>query len=104
FSRHDSILALSSFPTRRSSDLSFGTNVVHEHLDLTVYRGEILGVVGGSGTGKSVLLRAIVGLLQPKAGTVRLLGEDLLTLNDAKDRKSTRLNSSHVSISYAVFC
>ena len=63
---------------------SFGTNVVHEHLDLTVYRGEILGVVGGSGTGKSVLLRAIVGLLQPKAGTVRLLGEDLLTLNDAK--------------------
>lgn len=63
---------------------SFGTNVVHERLDLTVYRGEILGVVGGSGTGKSVLLRAIVGLLQPKAGTVRLLGEDLLTLSDAK--------------------
>lgn len=63
---------------------SFGSNVVHDQLDLTLYRGEILGVVGGSGTGKSVLLRAIVGLLQPKAGTVRLLGKDLLTLNETQ--------------------
>ncbi|PBD25302.1 ABC transporter ATP-binding protein, partial [Pseudomonas aeruginosa] len=38
----------------------FGAQVVHEHLDLDVRRGEILGVVGGSGTGKSVLLRSIV--------------------------------------------
>ena len=44
----------------------FGDNVVHEGLDLTLYRGEILGVVGGSGTGKSVLLRSIVGLKAAK--------------------------------------
>jgi phospholipid/cholesterol/gamma-HCH transport system ATP-binding protein len=58
----------------------FGSNVVHQDLDLDVYRGYILGVVGGSGTGKSVLLRAIVGLLRPSAGEVRLLGHDLLAM------------------------
>jgi phospholipid/cholesterol/gamma-HCH transport system ATP-binding protein len=58
----------------------FGDQVVHEHLDLDVYRGEILGVVGGSGTGKSVLLRTIVGLARPTSGSVRVFGEDLLTL------------------------
>ena len=46
-------------------------SVVHDGLDLDVYRGEVLGVVGGSGTGKSVLLRAIVGLIRPAAGTIR---------------------------------
>ena len=44
----------------------FGTQVVHDDLDLDVYRGEILGIVGGSGTGKSVLLRSIVGLNRPQ--------------------------------------
>ena len=58
----------------------FGPQVVHQHLDLDLYRGEVLGVVGGSGTGKSVLLRTIVGLRQPNAGTVRVFGEDLLNL------------------------
>lgn len=58
----------------------FGPQVVHQHLDLDLYRGEVLGVVGGSGTGKSVLLRTIVGLRQPNAGTVRVFDEDLLTL------------------------
>lgn len=58
----------------------FGPQVVHQHLDLDLYRGEVLGVVGGSGTGKSVLLRTIVGLHQPNAGTVRVFDEDLLTL------------------------
>ena len=58
----------------------FGEQAVHEHLDLTVYRGEILGVVGGSGTGKSVLLRSIVGLRRPSAGSVRVFGQDLLAL------------------------
>ena len=48
----------------------FGENVVHEELDLIVRRGEILGVVGGSGTGKSVLLRSIIGLQQPTAGRI----------------------------------
>ncbi|QKT03918.1 ATP-binding cassette domain-containing protein [Ectothiorhodospiraceae bacterium 2226] len=53
----------------------FGRAVVHAGLDLDVYRGEILGVVGGSGSGKSVLLRSIVGLHRPSAGVVRLRGE-----------------------------
>lgn len=56
----------------------FGANIVHDNLDLDVWRGEVLGVVGGSGTGKSVLLRAIVGLIRPTAGTVHLFGQDAL--------------------------
>lgn len=52
----------------------FGRNSVHENLDLDVYRGEILAVVGGSGSGKSVLLRSIAGLRRPDAGQVRILG------------------------------
>jgi len=62
----------------------FGTNAVHEDLDLDVYRGEILGVVGGSGTGKSVLLRSIVGLRRPSGGTVRIFGADLQNLSAAR--------------------
>jgi phospholipid/cholesterol/gamma-HCH transport system ATP-binding protein len=58
----------------------FGDHVVHEALDLDVYRGEILGVVGGSGTGKSVLLRTIAGLNTPAEGEVRVLGT---TMRDA---------------------
>jgi phospholipid/cholesterol/gamma-HCH transport system ATP-binding protein len=58
----------------------FGAQAVHEHLDLDVRRGEILGVVGGSGTGKSVLLRTIVGLRRPTSGRVHVFGEDLLGL------------------------
>lgn len=55
----------------------FGRHVVHENLDLDLRRGEILGVVGGSGTGKSVLLRSIVGLKRPEGGTVRVFGTDV---------------------------
>ena len=62
----------------------FGTQVVHDNLDLDVYRGEILGVVGGSGSGKSVLLRSIIGLLRPAAGSVHVLGEDMLRISDAR--------------------
>lgn len=54
---------------------SFGSHVVHENLDLDVYRGEILGVVGGSGSGKSVMLRSIAGLRQPNAGQVTIAGK-----------------------------
>ncbi|MGA9343150.1 MAG: ATP-binding cassette domain-containing protein [Rhodanobacteraceae bacterium] len=59
----------------------FGKQVVHENLDLDVYRGEILGVVGGSGSGKSVLLRSIIGLNEPAAGRIELLGENIATLS-----------------------
>lgn len=62
----------------------FGTQVVHENLDLAVERGTILGVVGGSGTGKSVLLRSVVGLRRPDAGSVRLFGEDVYAASAAQ--------------------
>ena len=57
---------------------AFGDQVVHEDLDLDVKRGEILGVVGGSGTGKSVLMRSIIGLQTPLAGEVTVFGEPTL--------------------------
>ncbi|QOC22115.1 ATP-binding cassette domain-containing protein [Wenzhouxiangella sp. AB-CW3] len=53
----------------------FGQFVVHQGLDLDVRRGEVLGIVGGSGSGKSVLMRAILGLRPPQAGTIEVLGE-----------------------------
>lgn len=55
---------------------AFGTQTVHKDLDLDVYRGEVLGVIGGSGAGKSVLLRSIVGLKDPDAGKITFLGQD----------------------------
>ncbi|MBO9580887.1 MAG: ABC transporter ATP-binding protein [Sphingobium sp.] len=56
----------------------FGDQIVHNDLDLDVYRGEILGVVGGSGTGKSVLMRSIIGLQQPEAGSISVFGKQML--------------------------
>jgi len=66
---------------------AFGEAVIHDDLDLTVCRGEILGVVGGSGTGKSVLLRSIIGLQTPEEGTVEVLGENMIdrTEDEAKN-------------------
>ena len=57
---------------------SFGEQVIHEDLDLDVRRGEILGVVGGSGTGKSVLMRSIIGLQKPQEGEIQVLGENMV--------------------------
>src|SRR5690606_28844206 len=57
---------------------SFGSQVIHEDLSLKVRRGEIIGVVGGSGTGKSVLMRAIIGLQIPDAGEIRVFGKDTI--------------------------
>ncbi|WP_162473659.1 ABC transporter ATP-binding protein [Serratia microhaemolytica] len=62
----------------------FGQQCVHDNLDLDVRRGEILGIVGGSGTGKSVLLRTIVGLRRPNAGKIEVFGEDLLALTGSR--------------------
>ena len=56
---------------------AFGENVIHNGLDLTAQRGEVLGVVGGSGSGKSVLLNTIIGLRVPQAGTVKVFGQDI---------------------------
>ncbi len=60
----------------RGLKTQFGDFVVHDGLDLTVREGEILGVVGGSGTGKSVLMRAIIGLKRPSAGEVTVFGQN----------------------------
>jgi phospholipid/cholesterol/gamma-HCH transport system ATP-binding protein len=64
----------------------FGAQTVHDRLDMTVLRGEVFGVVGGSGSGKSVLLRSILGLQRPQAGEVRLMGRLLQGLSDAELR------------------
>ncbi len=60
----------------------FGAQVIHDDLDLDVYRGEVLGIVGGSGTGKSVLLRQMLGLMRPAAGRIEMLGQELAGLGD----------------------
>ncbi|HEY2419243.1 MAG TPA: ATP-binding cassette domain-containing protein [Steroidobacteraceae bacterium] len=62
----------------------FGSQTVHDGLDMQVQEGEVFGVIGGSGAGKSVLLRTILGLRRPDAGTVRFLGRDLHQLSAAE--------------------
>ncbi len=69
----------------------FGDHRVHDGLDLDVYKGDILGVVGGSGTGKSVLLRSIVGLRRPNEGTVKILGKEVDNVK-AEDRSFLNRN------------
>ncbi len=61
----------------RGVTVGFGDHTVLDKIDLDVYRGEILGFVGGSGAGKSVLMRTIVGLLPKRAGTIKVFGVDL---------------------------
>lgn len=65
---------------------AFGGSVIHDHLDLDVFRGEVLGVVGGSGTGKSVLLRSIVGLNKPVAGSVKVFGQETAEIDSESFR------------------
>ena len=60
----------------------FGTNVIHDNLALAVRKGEIMGIVGGSGSGKSVLLRTILGLKHPSAGCIEMFGEDITQAHD----------------------
>jgi len=62
----------------------FGERVIHQDLDLDIKRGEIIGVVGGSGTGKTVLLNSIIGLKQPEGGTVKLFGHDRADMTEAE--------------------
>ena len=65
----------------------FGAQRVHDGLDLTVLSGDIFGIVGGSGSGKSVLLNTILGLRRPQAGEVRIEGTDITRLDDAALRE-----------------
>jgi phospholipid/cholesterol/gamma-HCH transport system ATP-binding protein len=79
----DNVIELRQICTR------FGSHTVHDGLDLSVRRGEILGLAGGSGSGKSVLLREIIGLQRPSSGQVSVFGDDLATL-DAKQGLALR--------------
>ncbi len=60
----------------------FGAQTVHDGLNLQVRRGELVALIGGSGSGKSVLLREILGLQRPTEGTVHLLGTDMWHASD----------------------
>ena len=64
----------------------FGSQLVHDGLDMEVYPDEVFGIVGGSGSGKSVLLRTILGLQHPQAGTVCIEGHDITHLSEAQLR------------------
>ena len=68
----------------RQVSTHFGQHVVHDGLDLSVRRAEIFALIGGSGSGKSTLLREMILLHRPDAGQVRVLGQDLLTLDTAQ--------------------
>ncbi|HEX6979459.1 MAG TPA: ATP-binding cassette domain-containing protein [Alphaproteobacteria bacterium] len=68
----------------------FGSQVVHDGLDLDVRRGEILAVVGASGTGKSVLLRTMIGLHRPDSGLVEVFGQDLWSMGERTRREIER--------------
>ena len=72
---------MSSQPVIRIRGLRtrFGTKVIHDDLDLDVRRGEVLAIVGGSGTGKSVLLRHIIDLTRPDAGEITIFGQQIVT-------------------------
>jgi phospholipid/cholesterol/gamma-HCH transport system ATP-binding protein len=68
----------------------FGDAVIHDGLDLDVRSGEIMGVVGGSGTGKSVLMRSIIGLQTPSAGEIEVYGKTLDTIADEEESRDLR--------------
>ena len=68
----------------------FGRESVHDGLDLDVARGEVIGVVGGSGSGKSVLLRTIIGLNRPAAGVIRVFGQDVWRMSERERHQLER--------------
>jgi len=71
----------------RGLETRIGGRVIHHGLDLDLTKGEILGVVGASGAGKSVLLRTIVGLMPVAAGTIEVFGEETGRLSDAARKR-----------------
>lgn len=84
YAAHEVIISLRGIKT------SFGTHVVHEDLDLDIQRGKILGIIGGSGTGKSVLMRIMLGLRKPQAGSVTVFGTDITTARSSELRALRR--------------
>ncbi|MFA9396211.1 MAG: ABC transporter ATP-binding protein [Halodesulfovibrio sp.] len=78
---NDIILSLRDVKTQ------YGSNIIHENLDLDVKRGEIIGVIGGSGSGKSVLLRTILGLNRHSQGQIKIFGKQYHLLNVKEKHK-----------------
>jgi phospholipid/cholesterol/gamma-HCH transport system ATP-binding protein len=74
----------------RGLTVGFGAKLILENLDLDVRRGEVLGFVGGSGMGKSVLTRTVLGLVRQRAGTIEVFGHDLATLSRDEHRAMER--------------
>ncbi|MBE7427077.1 MAG: ATP-binding cassette domain-containing protein [Burkholderiaceae bacterium] len=74
----DTVLQIDSLVTR------FGRNQVHDGVSLRIGRGEVVALIGGSGTGKSVLLKEAIGLLRPTAGRIELLGQDVGRADEAQ--------------------
>ena len=60
----------------------FGPNIIHENLNFRIDKGEIVGLVGGSGAGKSVLMNTLLGLKEPEGGVIRYFGRDRLDLSE----------------------
>jgi len=79
----DTVVQLRGIATR------FGRKVVHRNVDLTLHAGERMALVGGSGSGKTVLMRVMIGLMQPSAGTVKVLGQRLDKI-DASESQNLR--------------
>jgi phospholipid/cholesterol/gamma-HCH transport system ATP-binding protein len=71
-------------------EVGFGGSPIVEGLDLDIRRGEVIGIVGGSGTGKSVLMRTIIGLNKAQAGEVWTFGEEFLALSSSEQRRVER--------------
>ena len=63
---------------------SFGPKEIYKDLNLTVYRGETLCIIGGSGTGKSVMIKMLVGLLKPDKGSVKAFGKEISNLRESE--------------------
>lgn len=81
---NDAVIDIRGLVTR------FGSNVVHEGLDLALPAGEVLALVGGSGSGKTTLLRQVIGLLRPQQGQIRVLGQPLFSGDALADRQLRR--------------
>jgi phospholipid/cholesterol/gamma-HCH transport system ATP-binding protein len=83
-------MAADTVITVRGLVTKLGGKLIHDHVDLDVRRGEVIAIVGGSGSGKSVLLRSIVGLMRPAAGSIHLFGEDVVTMDENAMRSLQR--------------
>ena len=98
-------------PSNRQSDIvievenlvtRFDETVIHDGLSMSVRRGEVMAVVGGSGSGKTVMVREITGLMRPSGGTIKLFGEDIGELSD-KERERLRARTGMLFQNGALF-